>query len=78
MDPQYLGLNVTPYDSDNQAFIGETRTAWSAIGGEQSEPYRWGHAYLENYVPPAGRSTTPAEAIIPDTALTSVESPQSI
>lgn len=78
VDPQYLGLNVTPYDSDNQAFIGETRTAWSAIGGQQSEPYRWGHAYLENYVPPAGRSTTPAEAIIPDTALTSVESPQSI
>ena len=78
VDPQYLGLNVTPYDSDNQAFIGETRTAWSAIGGQQSEPYRWGHAYLENYAPPAGRSTTPTEAIIPDTALKSVESPQSI
>jgi len=78
VDPEYLGLNVTPYDSDTQDFIGQTRTAWSAIGGQQSEPYRWGHAYLDGYAPPAGRPTTPGEAIIPDTALRSVESPQSV
>src|SRR5690606_26522211 len=52
VDPAYLGFNVTPYDSDNADFIGETRLAWSPFGSQQSEPYRWGHAYLEGYTAP--------------------------
>ncbi len=78
VDPSYLGLNLTPYDSDTQNFIGKTRTAWSAFGSQQSEPYRWGHAYLDGYTAPAGRSDTASPAIIPDTALQGVESPQTI
>lgn len=78
VDPLYLGLNVTPYDSDNTAFIGDTRTAWSPFGSQQSEPYRWGHAYLDGYEPPAGRSTTAPAAIIPATALQGIESPQTV
>ncbi|NLE97746.1 MAG: LmbE family protein [Propionibacterium sp.] len=78
VDPLYLGLNITPYDSDNDDFIGETRTAWSAFGSQQSEPYRWGHAYLDGYEPPTDRATEAPEPIIPDTALMGVESPQTI
>ncbi|SIO26775.1 NEW3 domain-containing protein [Agromyces cerinus] len=78
VDPQYLGLNVTPYDSDTQNFIGQTRTAWSAFGSQQSEPYRWGHAYLDGYTPPADRPTESADPIIPDTALQGVQSPQTV
>ena len=78
LDPQYMGFNLTPYDSDNRDFIGETRTAWSAFGSQQSEPYRWGHAYLEGYEPPADRSTKASDPVIPDTALKGVESPQTI
>jgi LmbE family N-acetylglucosaminyl deacetylase len=78
IDPRYLGLNITPYDSDTQDHTGQTRLAWSPFGSQQSEPYRWGHAYLDGYVPPADRPTTPTEAIIPDTALKGVESPQTI
>lgn len=78
VDPTYLGMNVTPYDSDVNTFIGKSRLAWSPFNGQQSEPYRWGHAYLEDYQPPADRSKTPAKAVIPDTALQSVASPQTI
>ncbi|MGW9629675.1 sugar-binding protein [Agromyces sp. NPDC055520] len=78
VDPSYLGLNVTPYDSDTQNFIGQTRTAWSAFGSQQSEPYRWGHAYLDGYTPPADRSIETSAAIIPDTALQGVQSPQTV
>lgn len=78
IDPQYLGLNITPYDSDNQSFVGKSRTAWSAFGSQQSEPLRWGHAYLENYEHPSDAPTTTPPARIPDTALTGVESPQTI
>ncbi|MHA7861681.1 PIG-L family deacetylase [Tessaracoccus sp. Y36] len=78
VDPDYLGLNVTPYDSDVATFIGKTRTAWSPFGSQQSEPYRWGHAYLDGYAAPEGRSTTPDTPQIPDQALLGVESPQTI
>jgi LmbE family N-acetylglucosaminyl deacetylase len=78
LDPTYLGLNVTPYDSDTQDFIGQTRTAWSAFGSQQSEPPRWGHAYLTGYTPPGNRPIEAPTALIPDTALTGVESPQTI
>ncbi|MEO7587211.1 MAG: PIG-L family deacetylase, partial [Arachnia sp.] len=69
VDAHYLGLNVTPYDSDTPDYIGKTRLAWSPFGSQQSEPYRWGHAYLDGYTAPEGRSTTPTKPIIPDTAL---------
>ncbi|MDA4892720.1 PIG-L family deacetylase [Streptomyces sp. MS2A] len=78
VDPTYLGLNVTPYDSDTQDFIGQTRTAWSAFGSQQSEPYRWGHAYLDGYTPPSSRPIEAPAAIIPQTALQGVESPQTV
>ncbi len=78
VDPDYLGLNVTPYDSDTQDYIGKTRTAWSPFGSQQSEPYRWGHAYLDGYTAPGDRSTEASEPIIPDTALMGVASPQTI
>jgi protein-tyrosine-phosphatase len=78
VDPLYMGLNVTPYDSDRQDFVGNRRMAWSPFGAQQAEPYRWGHAYLEGYTPPADRPTTPADPIVPDTAMRSVESPQTI
>lgn len=78
VDPQYMGLNVTPYDSDTQNFVGKSRLAWSPFGSQQSEPYRWGHAYLDGYEPPADRPVTPREPIIPDSALRGVDSPQTI
>lgn len=79
VDPQYLGMNITPYDSDSLSFVGKSRLAWSAFGSQQSEPLRWGHAYLEDYAPPAGRTLEEAPAaLIPDTALTGVESPQTV
>ncbi len=78
VDPNYLGFNVTPYDSDTQNYIGKTRLAWSPFGSQQSEPYRWGHAYLDGYNAPDDRPTVPGDPIIPDTALMGVESPQTI
>jgi hypothetical protein len=78
VDPTYVGLNITPYDSDTQNFVGQTRLAWSPFGSQQSEPYRWGHAYLDGYEPPANRPTTPRDAIIPDSALRGVDAPQTI
>jgi hypothetical protein len=77
-DPDYLGFNVTPYDSDTQNFVGKSRLAWSPFGSQQSEPYRWGHAYLDGYEPPADRPVDPREPIIPDSALRGVDSPQTI
>ncbi|MGH8825409.1 MAG: PxKF domain-containing protein, partial [Jiangellaceae bacterium] len=77
-DPLYMGLNITPYDSDTQDHTGQTRLAWSPFGSQQSEPYRWGHAYLDGYAPPVDRPTTPTEPIIPDSALQGEESPQTI
>ncbi|MBK7821696.1 MAG: PIG-L family deacetylase [Tessaracoccus sp.] len=78
VDARYLGLNVTPYDSDVDTYIGKTRLAWSPFGSQQSEPYRWGHAYLDGYTAPSDRPTTPETPIIPQTALMGVESPQTI
>ena len=58
------GVNITPYDEDNTAAAGtttlrhidqSTRLAWSNdTGGVQADPFRWGHAYLPGYTPPAG------------------------
>lgn len=68
VDPQRMGLNIFIYDSDTQDKTGQTRLGWSTFGGVQGDPYRWGHAYLPGYTPPAGRSTTPAAPIIPSDA----------
>jgi len=77
-DPGRLGLNIFIYDSDTQNKTGQTRLGWSTWGGVQGDPYRWGHASLQGYTPPAGRSTTPATPVIPTDATRSVTAPQSI
>ncbi|MEO3806253.1 sugar-binding protein [Nonomuraea sp. B1E8] len=78
VDPKHLGLNVLVYDSDTQDKTGQTRIGWSTWGGVQGDPYRWGVATLPGYEPPADRPTTPADPVIPDTALSSLDSPQSL
>ena len=78
VDPQRMGLNLFIYDSDTQDKTGQTRLGWSTFGGVQGDPYRWGHANLPGYTPPAGRSTTPTAPIIPTEATQSLDSPQSI
>ncbi len=91
-DPLHMGLNITPYDVDAQSaapgsgtlrrgdlvsMLTSTRTGWSNYGSVQSDPWRWGHAYLEGYTPPPSRPTTPPEPIVVD-ALKGVDSPQTI
>ena len=78
VDPAHLGLNIFIYDSDTQDLTGQTRLGWSTYGGVQGDPYRWGHATLPGYTPPAGRPTTPSAPVIEQTAALSVDSPQSI
>jgi hypothetical protein len=78
VDPAHLGLNILVYDSDTQDKTGQTRIGWSTWGGVQGDPYRWGVATLPGYRPPADRPTTPAEPVIPSTALSSLDSPQSL
>jgi hypothetical protein len=88
VDPDNMALNITPYDNDNNAAAGttalrhidanQTRLAWSAIGGVQAAPYRWGHAKLDGYAPPAGRSTTPDQPNVSNPNLDGTKSPQTI
>jgi mycothiol S-conjugate amidase len=42
------------------------RDSWSTFGSAQADPYAWGTARLDGYVPPAGRPT--ADADIPHEA----------
>jgi hypothetical protein len=86
IDPDRMGLNITPYDNDNTAAAGTTtlrhidnsaRLAWSTFGSVQSDPYRWGRAVLPGYTPPASQPTTPAEPKLAD-PLDSASSPQTI
>jgi hypothetical protein len=86
VDPQRMGLNITPYDNDNTAAAGTTtlrhidnsaRLAWSTFGSVQSDPYRWGRATLPGYTPPADRPTTPRTPTLED-PLDSADSPQTI
>ncbi|MGW0811253.1 sugar-binding protein, partial [Nonomuraea sp. NPDC002799] len=76
VDPGHLGLNILVYDSDTQDKTGQTRIGWSTWGGVQGDPYRWGVATLPGYTPPANRPVP--DAVIPDTALASLDSPQSL
>jgi len=87
VDPLHMGFNITPYDEDNTAAPGtttlrhidqSTRLAWSSFGSVQSDPYRWGHAYLDGYTPPAGRPTTPPAPIVSHSNLDGADSPQTI
>ena len=88
VDPDRMGLNITPYDNDNNAApgtttlrhidAGQSRLSWSAFGSVQSDPYRWGHATLPGYTPPAGRPTTPAPPNVSNPNLNGVDSPQTI
>lgn len=78
VDPQHMGLNIFIYDSDTQDKTGQTRLGWSTWGGVQGDPYRWGHAIMDGYTPPADRSTTPAKPVMPLDAAQSVDSPQSV
>ncbi|MFI7699952.1 sugar-binding protein [Nonomuraea sp. NPDC049480] len=76
VDPGHLGLNILVYDSDTQDKTGQTRIGWSTWGGVQGDPYRWGVATLPGYRPPADRPVP--DPVIPDTALSSLDSPQSL
>jgi hypothetical protein len=88
VDPQHLGLNITPYDEDNTAAAGtttlrhidqSTRLAFSNdTGGVQADPFRWGHALIPGYAPPAGRPTTPTTPNVSHPNLDGVLSPQTI
>ena len=88
VDPDRMGLNITPYDNDdNTAGTGSpilrhtdvsTRLAWSTFGSVQSDPYRWGHATLPGYTPPAGRPTEAVDPTISSSNLDGASSPQTI
>lgn len=79
VDPEHMGLNIIPYIERNQLHIDQsTREGWSAWNSVQSDPYHWGHAYLQDYTPPAGQSDTPATPVIPKSAAQGVDSPQTV
>ncbi len=88
VDPDRMGLNITPYDNDdNTAGTGSTvlrhtdqstRLAWSTFGSVQSDPYRWGHATLPGYTPPAGRSTEAPDPNVSNPNLNGALSPETI
>ena len=88
VDPDRMGLNITPYDNDNNAAEGtttlrhidaqQTRLSWSAFNSVQSDPYRWGHAALTGYTPPPEQPTTPAPPNVSNPNLNGVDSPQTI
>jgi hypothetical protein len=87
LDPNRVGLNITPYDNDNTAAAGTTtlrhidnsaRLSWSAFGSVQSDPYRWGLATLPGYTPPADRPTVPRTPNVSHPNLDGAASPQTI
>jgi LmbE family N-acetylglucosaminyl deacetylase len=85
VDPDNMGLNITPYDNDNTAADGtttlrhidmSTRLGWSAFGSVQSDPYRWGHAVLQGSTPPGSPTVDTPNVSHPN--LDGVLSPQTI
>jgi len=88
VDPDRMGLNITPYDNDDNSAAGttslrhidqnQTRLAWSAIGGVQAAPYRWGLARLTGYTPPADRPTRAPAPTLTNGNLDGTRSPQTI
>ncbi|GHF67889.1 hypothetical protein GCM10010218_56760 [Streptomyces mashuensis] len=77
-DPAALTANVMVYDSDTTDRTGRARLAWSPFGSAQADPYAWGRARLEGYVPPAGRPQVPGAPVLPLTATRSADSPPSV
>jgi hypothetical protein len=85
VDPNRMGLNITPYDNDDNSLngmlrhidVGQSRLAWSSIGGVQAAPYRWGLATLSGYTPPAGPTTAPNPTLT-NGNLDGTQSPQTI
>lgn len=87
VDPDNMGLNITPYDNDDTSAKGSdklrhidnsTRLGWSAFNSVQSDPYRWGKASVDGYTPPSKRSTEPTDPIVGHPNLDGTESPQTI
>lgn len=88
VDPAKMALNITPYDNDDNSAggtttlrhidVNQTRLAWSAINGVQAAPYRWGHARVAGYTPPAGRPTRAAAPTLTNGNLDGTTSPQTI
>jgi LmbE family N-acetylglucosaminyl deacetylase len=78
VDPARMGLNIFAYDSDTQDKTGQTRIGWSTWGGVQGDPYRWGHAELPGYQPPADQPTEAPPPVVPTDVAVSVGSPQAI
>jgi hypothetical protein len=85
VDPNNMGLNITPYDNDDTSAAGtttlrhidmSTRLGWSAFGSVQSDPYRWGRAVLQGPTPPG--SATVATPNVSHPNLDGVLSPQTI
>jgi VCBS repeat-containing protein len=85
IDPDHMGLNITPYDNDDNSLngqlrhidVGQSRLAWSSIGGVQAAPYRWGLATLPGYTPPSGPTTAP-DPTLTNGNLDGTRSPQTI
>ncbi|WP_211233041.1 PIG-L family deacetylase [Solirubrobacter soli] len=87
VDPNNMGLNITPYDEDDTSAAGtttlrhidqSTRMAWSTFGSVQSDPYRWGKAIMAGYTPPANLPTTPPAPNVSNPNLNGIDSPQTI
>lgn len=87
VDPDKMGLNITPYDNDDTSAKGSnklrhidqsTRLGWSAFDSVQSDPYRWGTGKVNGYTPPSDRSKKPSAPIVGHPNLQSTKSPQSI
>jgi mycothiol S-conjugate amidase len=76
-DPGRFAINILVYDSDTDDRTGQTRLAWSTFGSAQADPYVWGIARLDGYVPPADRPTAAADADIPHEAARSEDAPGS-
>ena len=75
VDPTQVGFNVVIDDSDTQDKSAQSRTAWSTFPGMRADPWRWGLLTVPGLT---DLGSAPKDAILPDTAARSVESPQSI
>ncbi|MEU5911411.1 sugar-binding protein [Micromonospora sp. NPDC047527] len=75
IDPARMGLNILVNDSDTQDLSSQTRVGWSTWSGVRADPWRWGNAVLPGLT---ARPSAPKAPIMPDTAVQSVDSPQTI
>ncbi len=77
VDPAEFAMNILVYDSDTDDKTGQTRLAWSPFGSAQADPYVWGTATLDDYVPEHASATT-VPPVIAQTAARSADSPASL